>query len=80
MPPLQLNVHVSGRLVHACTNYGDVRGAVPVLERMLCPRVRPGTRTYSLLLRGVVEVKLYSLGSIAGACGFLGGLEVAGDA
>merc|ERR1719326_1499646 len=53
----RLNVHVFANLVQACISHRDLPRAIGVLERMLQERVRPDTRTYSLLLRACVESK-----------------------
>lgn len=50
----RLNVHVYANLVNACITNKDVKRAFEVLEKMLSERVRPDTRTYSLLLRALV--------------------------
>jgi len=71
---LQLNVHVYNNLVHACTNHGDARKALQVLEKMARQRVRPDVRTYTLLLRGCVEAREFqeAAGLVRLACGLRG--------
>eukprot|EP00429_Kryptoperidinium_foliaceum_P053048 CAMPEP_0176074026 /NCGR_PEP_ID=MMETSP0120_2-20121206/36991_1 /TAXON_ID=160619 /ORGANISM="Kryptoperidinium foliaceum, Strain CCMP 1326" /LENGTH=1009 /DNA_ID=CAMNT_0017407715 /DNA_START=80 /DNA_END=3109 /DNA_ORIENTATION=- len=51
---LRLCVHVFNNLIHACTSSGDFPRALKVAARMLGERVRPDTRTYSLLLWGAL--------------------------
>lgn len=50
----RLNVHVYSNLIHACTSNRDFRRALDVLEKMVKEKIRPDTRTYSLLLRAAV--------------------------
>jgi pentatricopeptide repeat protein len=51
----RLNVHVFANLVQACTQHNQLRRGIDTLERMVQERVRPDTRTYSLLLKSCIE-------------------------
>jgi len=51
----RLNVHVFANLVQACTQHNQLRRGIDTLVRMVQERVRPDTRTYSLLLKSCVE-------------------------
>merc|ERR1719359_2690789 len=51
----RLNVHVFDNLIHACINHRYLQRALGVLENMLRERVRPDVRTYSLLLRALID-------------------------
>lgn len=50
----RLNVHVYSNLVNACIMSKDLGRAFGVFEKMLTERVRPETRTYTLLIRACV--------------------------
>jgi len=49
------NVHVFTNLVHACVDRKDLARAHEVFQQMIQERVRPETRTYTLLLKGLVQ-------------------------
>lgn len=49
------NVHVFTNLVHACVDRKDLARAHEVFQQMIQDRVRPETRTYTLLLKGLVQ-------------------------
>mmetsp|Transcript_132906 Transcript_132906/g.284060 ORF Transcript_132906/g.284060 Transcript_132906/m.284060 type:complete len:962 (-) Transcript_132906:50-2935(-) len=52
------NVHVYNNLVHTCTtHYPATRRALEVFEQMLSEKVRPDTRTYTLLIKGCLSAK-----------------------
>jgi pentatricopeptide repeat protein len=51
----RLNVHVYNNLMNACIGSKDLDRASGVLEKMLSERVRPDTRTYSLLLKAFIS-------------------------
>jgi len=51
----RFNVHVYTNLVHACVDRKDWTKATSVFGDMLRDRVRPDTRTYSVLLKGLVQ-------------------------
>jgi len=50
----KFNVHVYTNLVHTCVDRKDWNRAVSTFERMVKDRVRPETRTYAVLLKGLV--------------------------
>merc|ERR1719291_530937 len=51
----RLNVHVYNNLINACVQHRDVERAVGVFEKFLEERVRPDARTYTLLLRALLD-------------------------
>lgn len=51
----RFNVHVYTNLVHACVDRKDWTKAISVFSDMLRDRVRPDTRTYTVLLKGLVQ-------------------------
>jgi len=51
------NVHVYNNLVHVCTSHLTTRRALAVFEEMLSEKVRPDTRTYTLLIKGCLSAK-----------------------
>jgi pentatricopeptide repeat protein len=51
----RFNVHVYTNLVHACVDRKDWSKAMSVFADMLRERVRPDTRTYTVLLKGLVQ-------------------------
>lgn len=51
----RFNVHVYTNLVHACVGRKDWTKATAVFGDMLRDRVRPDTRTYTVLLKGLVQ-------------------------
>lgn len=53
----RMNVHVFNNLIQACIQHQEFPRALDVLEHMLQERVKPDARTYSMLLRGCVELK-----------------------
>jgi len=52
---IRFNVHVYTNLVHLCVDRKNCTRALDVFTEMLRERVRPDARTYTLLLKGVVE-------------------------
>jgi pentatricopeptide repeat protein len=53
----RLNVHVFNNLIQACTTHNQLQRSFDVLERMVCERVRPDARTYTLLIKGSVGAR-----------------------
>lgn len=51
----RFNVHVYTNLVHACVDRKDWSKAMSVFVDMLRDRVRPDTRTYTVMLKGLVQ-------------------------
>lgn len=50
----KFNVHVYTNLVHTCVDRKDWTRAVSTFESMVKDRVRPETRTYAVLLKGLI--------------------------
>jgi pentatricopeptide repeat protein len=49
------NVHVYTNLVHACVDRKECKQAHDVFQQMIVDRIRPEVRTYTLLLKGLVQ-------------------------
>merc|ERR1719191_1670857 len=52
-----LNVHVFANLIQACINHRNLPRALDVLVRMIEERTRPDVRSYSLLLRALIDAR-----------------------
>lgn len=52
---IRFNVHVYTNLVHLCADRKEWARALDVFSEMLRERVRPDARTYTVLLKGLVE-------------------------
>lgn len=72
----RFNVHVYTNLVHACVDRKDWPKAISVFVDMLRDRVRPDTRTYTVLLKGLVQAgeRRVANGLLRAALGLQGAL------
>jgi len=71
----RFNVHVYTNLVHACVDRKDWNKAILVFVDMLRDRVRPDTRTYTVLMKGLVQAgeRKTADGLLRAALGLQGG-------
>jgi len=67
----RLNVHVFNNLIQACVTHNQLQRAFDVLERMVCERVRPDARTYTLLTKACLAAREAkgAAGLVRAACG-----------
>merc|ERR550537_1560573 len=72
------NVHVYTNLVQACVSNRSLRRGLQTLEQMARERVAPDARTYTILLRGCLQVGALdeAAGLLRAACGLPGPLPV----
>jgi len=52
---IRLNMHVYNNLIHASTAHGNLPRALDVFKEMLSAKARPDNRTYTLLLRALID-------------------------
>jgi pentatricopeptide repeat protein len=53
----RLNIHVFNNLIQACATHNQLDRAFDVLDQLLCERVRPDVRTYTLLTRACTAAR-----------------------
>merc|ERR1719401_787647 len=53
----RLNVHVFNNLIQACVAHNQLHRAYDILDQMAFERVRPDSRTYTLLIKACVAAK-----------------------
>merc|ERR1719183_3508716 len=53
----RLNIHVFNNLIQGCATHNQLERAFAVLDQLVCERVRPDVRTYTLLIKACTATR-----------------------